>query len=397
MNRSFLTLVSIAIFSAFLFISCSLSKDSDDETIYASLAVKIQATGFQAYNLHDLTIDPAGKFWKLRYERGDGLLSLLEKSGVTYYDVPLHFQPPLFPAFLSASHKIFNGSGPFLLFKKGQAPEFRYEQLYAAVPNVLFCLLFLLGVFFLGNNFFDQKTGILAALFCFVSPVFLVCTFKAWSDLMAATLVLWSFLHWQKKNSTFHVLFSGILFGLALLTRTSSFFAIPIFMTRNWRSFLVWVAAFILTTGAWFISVYRVYGEIFYHPEAKGAKESLSWLAAISRPWYVYPLNLVYLSPCFAPVVIINKHWKIFWIWILSFLVPLSILLYAQRPLGLEDRYLLSCYPAFAILSAAGFVKIAKVVPQKILLGIILFGCAWSLKLSILLVHSRESLLFTPW
>ena len=382
-----------------LFFATFLSKDSDDEIIYTGLAVKISSTGLTEYNLRDLSIDSRGKFWKISYQKNGNFLGLMSQSGVSYYDVPFYFNPPLFPVMLAFSHEVFNRPLSFLLMKRNQELVFHSEQFYAIFPSVFFSLLFLIGVFLLGKEYFDnKKTGILAVLFCFVSPVFLVATFKVWSDMMAATLIVWSFLAWRRENrSVFNIFLSGSLFGLAVLTRTSALFAFPIFITKQWKYLLVWMAIAGIGTAPWFYSVYRHYGSFFYFPEAAQSKESLGWLKSISKPWYFYVLDLLYLSPLFLfSMVGVRKNPRLL-IWFLSFILPLSILLYSNKPLGLEDRYLLPCYPALALLSAKGILKLSGGWPRPLLVLTILAACSWSLKLGIFLILSRESLRFAPW
>ncbi len=384
--------VGIALGSTFL------SKDSDDETIYTALAVKIQATGASAYNLHDLSIDSVGDFWKISYMKDGSFLPLLVKSGATYYDTQFYFNPPLFPAILALSHEIFNGPLNFLLLRRNQAPEFHFEQFYAAFPNALFLVLFLVGVFFLGKMYFDKMTGLLAVLFCLISPVLLVTTFKVWSDLMCATLILYSFLCWKGKNrSLIRVVLSGVLFGLAILTRTSAIFAIFIFFTREWKSLLLWIVSVFLVTGAWFCAVFQNYGTFFYFPEVVGAKESLAWLRSITRPWFFYIADLIYLSPGFLLTIFaIQKKTRVLFWWPFCTIVPLSILLYTKKPLGLEDRYLLPCYPALAVLAAKTVVDFSDRIPRWVIYISLFLVSAWSLRLAGLLVLSRESLRFVP-
>ena len=383
----------VAFFSAFL------SKDSDDETIYTALAAKIQSKGLAAYNLRDVSIDPAGEFWKLSYQEGGNLLGLLAHSGVTYYDAPLYFNPPLFSAVLSVSHEIFDQPLSFLILKRNQEMRFRSEQFYAAFPNALFAVLFLIGAFFLGKAYFDEKTGMLAALFCLVSPVFLVAVFKVWSDLMAATLILFSFLIWRGRGrSGLHVVFSGLLFGLAVLTRTSAVFAVFIFFTKEWKALVSWVFIVLLTTAAWFLAVYQNYGTFFYFPDAAGAKDSLQWLKAISRPWYFYIFDLLYLSPFFAGAIFaVKKNTRLLALWFFSFLIPLSVLIYTGKPLGLADRYLLPCYPVLAVLAAKAVLDLKRSLPKGAIFLIVSILSVWSVRLAVILVLSRESLKFVPW
>ncbi len=395
-KRFALTGVFAALFAAFLFAGASLSKDSDDETIYTALAAKISAAGLTRYNLHGISIDPAGDFWKLEAREDGNLLTLLKASGPVYYDVPLYFNPPLFPMALAASHAVLNHSLHFLLLKRSAAPGFRYEQVYAAFPTAVCAVLMLAGVFRLGRRYFGTRAGLLAALLCLVSPVFLVASFKVWSDLMAAALILWSYLFWREgKGTPAEMVFSGVLFGLAVLTRTSSLFALPLFFIRKPR--FLWSVPALLLVAPWFAIVAGKYGTPLYFPEAGSAKDSLEWLQSISKPWYFYLLDLAYLSPYFAAGLLAwRRQTRRLHLWFVLFLFPLSALLFTSKPLGLEDRYLLPCYPALAVLTAGAVLSLKK--PYKAAaVAVLAVACLWSLRLAVPLVLSRESLHLVAW
>ena len=216
---------------------------------------------------------------------------------------------------------------------------------------------------------------------------------------MAATLVLFSFLLWRGRGRfRFNVVFSGLLFGLAVLTRTSSLFAIFIFFTKEWKYLFSWALIVFVTTAAWFFTIYRSYGTFFYFPDASGARDSLRWLQSITRPWYFYILDLLYLSPFFAAAVFaVKKNTRLLAMWFFSFLIPLSVLIYTEKPLGLEDRYLLPCYPALAVLAAKAVLDLKRSLPKGAIFLIVSILSVWSVRLAVILVLSRESLKFVPW
>ncbi len=377
-----------------------LPRDSDDEVIYTTLAAKIRAKGLSSYNLRDTSIDPNAEFWKLSYRENGNLLALLADSGISYYDTNLYFNPPLFPVFLSFSHGLFNKDASYLALKRGVKNfRFRYEQLYLVFPNAVFSVLFLAAVFFFGKDFFGEKEGALAALCCAVSPVFLVVVFKTWSDMLAVALLAWSFLLWRKRDSTrFNVFLSAFLFGLAVLTRTASLFGVFIFFTRRWRQFSLWTLVVVIVTAPWFYAFYKNYGTPFYFPEAGQVKQNVDWFKFISRPWYFYVVDLLYMTPLFLPGLLAwEKKSRILVAWVLSFLLPLSVLIYTRKPLGLEDRYLLPCYPALAALAARGIEKLEGCLPRYLTVIFIAAACVWSLKTAFFLIISRESLVFVPY
>jgi hypothetical protein len=382
--------------SAGLFFGLTLSHDSDDEIIYTALASKTTGIFFEAYNLRDVSIKPQGDFWALEVEASGNLLGLLTKTGPTYYDTRLFFNPPFYPTLLALSKNILIPQKPFLVLKRGKPLRVYFEQFYLVLPNLFFGALFLWGVFFLGKQEGSGALGVAAALFCLASPVFLVSVFKTWTDLPAAALILWALIFWRKPQRVWpEAVISAILMGLAVLTRTSSLLALPLFFTRQWKVFLLWLGVVLAISGGWFYRLWDYYGTPFYFPAAP--KENLVWLESISRPWYFYLLDLVYLWPIGLAAVFARRKKNIFFfVWFLYFLVPLSFLVSSSKPLGLEDRYLLPCYPALALLAAKGFERM-KVIPGFARWILPAGGLLWSFGLGIFLVLSRESLKLTPF
>ncbi len=394
--------VVVSIFLGVLFLGACLSRSSDDEAIYTALAAKIQSAGsnwLPEYNLRGVSIESAGLFWRLERSENGNLLKGLSQSGVNYYDTPLYFNQPLFPLILCASHELLNQPLHFVVLKERQPMSFHADQLYTAFPNALFSVILLAGIFVLGRRCFDGSTGLLAAAICLTSPVFLVVAFKTWSDLVAASILVWSIILWREwEGSRLRVIFSGVFFALAVLTRTSVLFAAPLFFSRRWRSMTLWAICVAILTFPWFFAVYRAYGSPFYFPEAQGAKESVKWLRELSHPWYFYLVNIAYLSPLFLGALFsIKKSTGRLFLWVVFFIVPLSLLIYSSKPLGLEDRYLLPCYPALALLAAHSLMRLKQhlpLIPYALFLGGFM---AWSVRTGLLLVLSRESLKFTPF
>ena len=388
----------LVLFLTFLVVGASLPRDSDDEMIYTALAAKLQAQGPAGYNLRDVSIESDGSFWKLEIRSPGNMLAGLRQSGVDYYDTGLFFNPPLFPAALSLSHALFSHTEPFLVLKRSASRNFHPEQIYLSFPNACAAIFFLAGVYRLAKRFASEKIAALAALFCLTSPVFLVTVFKTWTDLLAAGLLVWSFNVWRtKERGTVHAALAGILFGMAVLTRTSSFLAGVIFLGKRGRDSAIWFLAALLVSGVWFYKMYAVYGNPFFFPQAAHAQETLAWMKVIRREWYFYLYDIFYLCPVFLLVFwAFKKETAVLGWWIAVFLGALSAVIYSDRPLGLEDRYLLPSYPAWAILAALGYEKLKTRIPRRLLTVLVTAGLIWSLHIALPLIHSRESLKFIP-
>jgi hypothetical protein len=376
--------------------SLGLSKDSDDEMIYTALATKISSHGFSQYNLRDLSIRNPGDYWKIENQSNGNLLPSLMQTGASYYDTSLFFNPPLWPTVITASHKLFDSDKDFfLVLRRGLPWKLYREALYSSVPNAILGVLFLMGVFALARQFLENESHCyLATLFCLVSPVFLVCTFKVWSDLLAATLILWSFLFYRKNGHVLMVLFSGLLFGLAVLTRTTSWLAIAIFIQRDWRKALLFLLSALLVSSPWYLAMYRVYGNPFFYPQMDShLKSSMAWFNDLSRQWYKFVFDLMYLSPLFILTFgSLKKRNAVLWIWACSFIIVLSFLMFTNRPIAVEDRYLLPAYPALAVLGAQAYLSIRAKI-GKGFAGVILICCiVWSLRAASILIIARESL-----
>ena len=189
--------------------------------------------------------------------------------------------------------------------------------------------------------------------------------------------------------------------GLAVLSRMSSLFAVPIFFSRKLSQCAVWVVCLAAVTAAWFLTIYHYHGVLFYFPDIGSARNNIGWLSSISRPWHTYISDLLYLSPIFilaVPGMLSNLRKEVPLIaWIVSFLTMFSVLVYTSKPLGVEDRYLLGCYPALAILAAQGIESLQKFLPKRFLFLAVFIACIWSLQVSCPLILSRESLIFVLW
>lgn len=390
-------LLLISLLGLLLVISLGFSKDSDDEMIYTALAAKASSHDFSQYNLRNLSIRNRGDYWKIENQSNGNLLPSLMQTGASYYDTPLFFNPPLWPTVLSFSHKLFDYDKDFfLVLRRGLPWKLCQEMLYSSIPNALLGILFLMGVFALAKQYLEKESHCyLATFFCLSSPVFLVCVFKVWSDLLAATLVLWSFVLYRKDGRWLAGLLSGTLFGLALLTRTTSWLAIIIFIQRDWKRMLPFLVLALTISSPWYLAMYRTYGNPFFYPEIDmQLRSSMSWFNDLSRQWYKFIFDLVYLTPLFVlTFVAFKKRNAVLWLWAGSFIAALSFLMLTNKPIAVEDRYLLPAYPALAVLGAQGYMAVRAKI-GKLAIVVLVCCASWSLRAASILIITRESLDF---
>ena len=336
-------------------------------------------------------------------EKGD-FSRAYEQFGLEFNNMPLYYKAPLFPAVLSASHRLFTKpEQPFTVLNTRtdfdmQRIEFNWyfmqAQFWAVIVPMFSSLLVVLMTFFFSRQFFDGRTSLYAMLFMAIHPVDVVTSYKLLTDDFVTFFVIASlflfFLACKKKNA-FIALLAGMTEGLALLSKQSAVLVFPTavlfflftseekwFHPRAWilalKSKILWGyflgAAFI--SAHWFFKVYQVYGNPFYQPDSsRMLNEDLSgWFGILSHRPHAFLLFLFNI-PALCPVFLFghmtfgyffnaldprkadlekNRGLVLLWFWVLPFL-----LFFTFRIESREERYLLPVYPALAILSGYGF------------------------------------------
>ena len=364
-----------------------LSHSSNDELIHTGLALKIDKYGagvFRGrYNLYNIDINPKNKLLNLSLT-GKEIGKLVSSFG--YWEShTLSHHPPLFSAFLALSHRVFARNKPYFLADSLLGTRDIPYQFYAGIVPFLFSILLIIATYLLGKILFNQELGLLSALLFSVTPVELLTSQKIWADDMAsffAILAVIFYFYGLKNNKNVFSCLSGISCGLSVLTKMNGYFiAVAIIIFHLWqnkrrllsrnivdvlidRSMLLFIFFLVLTSGSWFylyMKTFDIGG--FFVPllpaNASNLPEGFMKLVFI-RPWYTYLVTVPSQLPVYFlvyPAALYlfrenKKELQFLFILLLVFLILLSI------KSNKEERYMLPCYPAIAIISSYALSKL---------------------------------------
>jgi len=109
---------------------------------------------------------------------------------------------------------------------------FGLSQLTSRMAPLLFGSFSIFIIFFLANEFFGKKAGLVAAFLLAISPYHIKYTISE-MDIMAMFFVLFALLLfvWAlKENKSRFFAFSGVLLGLAILTKVYTLLFIPVLL-----------------------------------------------------------------------------------------------------------------------------------------------------------------------
>lgn len=210
MSKPFLTKVLIFFVIAVLTVSAfrirldnffNPGRRTIDEVVFFQMGRQVMEEGLSGYN----TIS-YGKY--LQETEGRKLPA--------YFKQPLFKHPPVYTFLNAASFKLFGA-----------------QPITASYISILFGVLMIPLVYLLGMLLFDRKIGILSAFFFSIDPASIICSQKVWPDttlafFMVLAIYLFAYGLWRSKDSFF--IFSGIVAGLALLTKYSGGLSIVIIM-----------------------------------------------------------------------------------------------------------------------------------------------------------------------
>ena len=299
-----------------------------DEVIYLTLAEKV------TQNFSDYTL------------QGTPLLAKLPKAT---YDQPIFLRPPLF-VYLLAFFGIF------------------HAQVFLPLLSALGTLWTTSAI---ATKLSKQNNQmILSCLVLSFCPILLFSSVRILIDIVLALLVslcvLITILAIEKAKTPLFAM-AGLIFGLAILTKESAVFILPVILYLILRggvnlqsliSIACFAVAALLISTPWFLYFFKVTGSF-----ARGAVIDAEYLQvpfikmAVERSWYFYFVHVALISPIylFGYFEIIERLRKreslMEVIWVLSYFIPLTV--HGFMGNSYQTRYILPAIPALALLTAA--------------------------------------------
>ncbi len=267
------------------------------------------------------------------------------------------------------------------------------DQTKNFLPGRMLAILLASGsvvmTYLLGEEFFNRKVGALAALFLVFMPAF---TSNVRIESLEAPLVffflltVYMFFKALKTggNNNYYIL-SGISAGLAISTKFNNlilYLLLPViylsflFLKKEKISLRkILPTKLFLTAVIPFAVLFLIWPWLWNNPISNFQK-SLSWWTYINpeyflgsftvQPVYYY---LVYFFATMPTLLIVfflasmkesflkNPYTKLLFIWFFTSILFFSLADFKQN----GSRYVISVYPAFAILAAIGFLNINKI------------------------------------
>jgi len=379
-----------------------------DQSMYITLALKLEKLGLDHYNLRGIDINflypkkgqPVYLIFPVLTDnpKDNGfILKALGDEGIGYYDIPLFHSPPGFPYLLMLSHKFLCARGDELYAVlsapgknlPGELKPFVFlMQFYAVIVPLVFSLGLITLTFFFGKLLFSPRTGLYAAFLMAVNPVDILTSQKIWADDPVSFFILLSlflFIIAIKKGAPYLVFVAGMACGLAVLLKHVGGFlliAIWIFTALDHyiknpkiislpmaffnKNFILFAAGTFAVSGFWFLKVYQVYGNPLYLPHMASVvtSDKTGWFMMLAkRPigYLLYPVVTFCLCP---PLVLALLSLRDFMIeavnllkkrhydfkFILLWLV-VGIFYVILGSVTKEERYMLPAYPIIAVLA----------------------------------------------
>jgi len=260
-------------------------------------------------------------------------------------------------------------------------------------------------IFILGKKLFNEKIGLYSAIFLSFLPLHVVYSAKILADVLFTFFVLLTFISfwegYEKNNKKYKILF-GFFLALALLSKYTALWIIPIFLIylfikNKSLNFLkdkyLWyaVGAFFLILIPWFIYGIREYsnplGAFIHGGKAAaywGGSQSWHfffdyWLQIFSVLGIIFIIALIYIL---YKKEYLKKEICLVLIWFALFLGMASYMPHK------EDRYLLAIAPAMCLITGFFVDKIRKY--KKILLSSIIIVLLISLSFQFVITYGKS-------
>ncbi len=325
-----------------------------DETVYANLGYNL------AHNPLEYSVAHNG--WS----------DYIPSGGDNFYAWPkIGFRAPLLPYLLS------------LLYLANLGFLANFFIVFVGALSV--CLIYLLG-----KKLFNEKIGLYSAGLFLLIPLHIIYSAKILTGVLFTFLVLlifFSFWKGYEENNKKHKVLFGFFLALALLSRYTALWIIPVFLfyflvrdrsIKFLKDKYLWysVLAFFGTLIPWFIyGIFEYNNPIgaFIH----GAKASAYWGGV--QPWHFFfdywwqMFSIIGIVFAIALIYILYKKEffkKEIYLLLIWFTFFLGMAIYMPHK---EDRYILVIVPTISLISGY-FIDKIKTYKKMILLGIIVIS-----------------------
>jgi len=358
-NRWLIAIFGIALLIRILFVF-SMPIKLWDETIYLNLGA-------------DLSNNP------LDYSFSNGWSDFVPSGGDDFYGYPkAGFRAPLLPYLISIFY--FLNLGFFANF---------LIPLIGALSVVL--------IYRLGKELFNEKIALISSLFFAFVPLHVFYSGRALTEILFTFFVLLTFLSfwkgYEKNNKKYKILF-GVFLALALLSRYTALWIMPIFLIyflvrdksiEFLKDKYLWysILAFFGTLIPWFIYGIFQYnnplGAFIHGFKASGYWGGIqSWHFFFDYWWQMF--SIIGIIFIIALIYILYKKEffkKEIYLILIWFAFFLGMAIYMPHK---EDRFILPIVPAIALISGYFIDKIKKYKEQIIIVivGILILSLTLS-------------------
>ncbi len=393
--------------------------DSWDQVYYTCVAMKLDTCGFAGYSLQHVGFQEKQNYVRVYVEPDDAKNFLSQRKELNAYNEPVFYAPPVLPFLLKVSHDVFAGGSDHMFIngriwradqKKGFS-VFYAKEFYKTVIPLTFSLLTILIVMLFCLEQIGPLASFYAGLLLSVNPVDIMAANKIWTDdiftfFFTAALLLLYYAH--KNNCSVTVLFSGIMAGLAMLTRNFGIVLWPIALIhglcskeRKMGKFILFLLITAAMSAPWFLLMIKTYGTPLHQPDLADIAKFFPFVIFVfNRPWYTYIVNIIVQNPiwilsiwAFVSSEIQYRLRSLLAAWVLVPLLVLICLRYFIRSVGIEDRYMLPAYPALAMAASLTLSvlmqKYKTIKPFMVLL--IICSCLWSVYIAVTYTYKLHS------
>lgn len=342
-------------------------------------------------------INDVGRTWDEPAQAIDGynFLELIIKGDFKnqyFYDHPYH--PPLTKYLygFAAHFDIASKNSPTPFFLQGE-PVFKYDWTTVRLISVIFLALSCLLVFLIAKKYFGLLVGFFSGIILSTLPIFLGMAQLATIEsvlVFTFTATVYSFLLFIEKPSKLRIIVTGVLLGLALLTKYTNVLLIPLMFlilivwirfgnksnSKNMPVFfqilLIIVISFIVFFILWPMPFFHISQFISYNSQLRFAQTAHSVpevffgkLMFVPKIYYFifflittpfitllsFFIGAKKLSYLLTSNSFKNKKWVIYSV-IFWFCLPFIQSFYNFRQQGI--RYVIEIYAPFSIVAAIG-------------------------------------------